>query len=51
MPKKHRGKNIKNIGWRGVCPLCKRRRVKLLWKVQNEEGNFVNICKMCNKKV
>lgn len=51
MPKKYRGRNIKKIGWRGICPLCKRRRVKLLWKSQGEEGKSVNICKICYKKV
>ena len=49
MAKKYRGKNIKVLGWRGTCPLCKRPRVKLLWVSKDENGDNINICKVCDK--
>jgi len=48
MAKPNRGSNIKKIpGWRGTCPVCKRKRVRTLWTYTlNEEK--VKICKKCN---
>ena len=48
MAKSYRGKNIKKLGWRGTCPLCKRTRVKLLW-TKPVDGVKSNCCKQCSK--
>ena len=49
MAKTKRGKVIKKIlGWRGTCPVCKRKRVKLLWS--GIDGNTgLKVCKKCGK--
>lgn len=50
MGKSKRGGNIKKTpNWRGVCPLCNRTGVKLLWdKVM--DGDSIKICKSCSTK-
>ena len=46
MSKQKRGKYIKTLpNWRGTCPICGRKRVKLVWTKKDEEGNTINICK------
>ena len=51
MTKTERGKNIKKIpNWRGTCPICGRKRVKLAWSAKDSAGNKVNVCKLCFSK-
>ena len=48
MSKQRRGKYIKTIpNWRGTCPICGRKRVKLVCIKKDEKGNILNICKRC----
>ncbi|HHU36893.1 MAG TPA: hypothetical protein GXZ47_06650 [Treponema sp.] len=52
MSKAHRGKGIRetpNRG-RGVCPVCKRESVKVLYE-QEVDGEKVTICKTCKAKL
>jgi ribosomal protein L37AE/L43A len=48
MSKAHRGKGIREIAahGRGVCPVCKREAVKVLYE-QEIDGQKVKICKNC----
>lgn len=49
MSKQRRGKYIKTIaGWRGTCPICGRKRVKLVWQRKDSEGKNINVCKLCS---
>jgi hypothetical protein len=49
MSKPKRGKNIKKIeNWRGICPICSRSGVKLLW-TKLVDGKTINCCKVCSK--
>ncbi len=52
MSKGHRGKGLreKPKGGRGVCPVCKREGVKVIYE---REINKVktNVCKICNTKL
>ncbi|MEG0306759.1 MAG: hypothetical protein RR636_02365 [Clostridium sp.] len=51
MGKQKRGKVIKSIvGWRGTCPLCGRKRVRLVWSKKDVAGKTINICKICSNK-
>lgn len=51
LAKQKRGKAIKIIeGWRGTCPLCGRKRVKLIWTDKDADGKKINICKLCASK-
>ena len=47
MSKPRRGSNAKKIlNWRGTCPICNRKSVKILWTaVQNERS--IKVCKHC----
>lgn len=48
MSKQYRGKAIRrHAGWRGTCPLCHRRRVKLVWTKVIEGGQKIQVCKIC----
>ena len=48
MAKPNRGSIIKKTpGWRGTCPLCNRKRVRVLWPYSIGEDK-VKICKRCN---
>lgn len=47
MAKTHRGKNIRKESWRGTCPSCERKAVKLLWSKVDEEKGTLNVCKIC----
>lgn len=50
MAKNYRGNNIKReSGWRGICPLCKRTGVKLLWEKVIEEDKKIKVCKRCGE--
>lgn len=47
MVKPRRGSNAKkNDNWRGTCPICLRKRVKVLWNVMHE-GKTILVCKKC----
>jgi len=48
MSKAHRGKGIRELPahGRGVCPVCKRSNVKILYE-QEVNGAKVKICKTC----
>jgi hypothetical protein len=48
MSKAHRGKGIRELPaqGRGLCPVCKRDNVKVLFE-QEIEGAKVKICKVC----
>lgn len=49
MSKNHRGKGLKNVPkrGRGICPICGRTAVKIVWEWKNKEGKTVNVCKLC----
>lgn len=48
MGKAKRGRNIKSTAnWRGVCPVCKREGVKLLWEKTGEDNAKLKVCKAC----
>ncbi|MDR0539764.1 MAG: hypothetical protein LBG74_04580 [Spirochaetaceae bacterium] len=48
MSKAHRGKGIWELAarGRGICPVCKRENVKILYE-QETDGQKVKICKTC----
>jgi hypothetical protein len=48
MSKAHRGKGLRETAarGRGICPVCKREGVKVLYE-QEIEGQKVKICKTC----
>ncbi|MDR2467709.1 MAG: hypothetical protein LBD22_01970 [Spirochaetaceae bacterium] len=48
MSKSHRGKGIRELlaRGRGVCPLCKRERVKVLYEQEAGETK-IKVCKTC----
>ncbi|MDR3091905.1 MAG: hypothetical protein LBU36_06935 [Clostridiales bacterium] len=49
MGKAKRGHSVKKTaGWRGVCPLCKRTGVKLLW-AKADGDKTIKTCKMCGE--
>ena len=52
MAKPHRGKSIREMPshGRGVCPVCKRTNVKLLYE-QEAGGQKFKICKTCKAAV
>jgi len=50
MAKPKRGKIAKSTAdWRGTCPACNRKRVKLLWVKTDDEGKQLKVCKICGK--
>lgn len=51
MAKNTRGKGIVNLPahGRGVCPICGRTAVKVLWEWKNKEDKTINVCKLCRK--
>jgi hypothetical protein len=54
MSKQNRGKALWKLPskGRGICPVCKRERVKVLYELILGNGNKVKVCKRCqNKKV
>ena len=52
MSKPYRGKSIRELvsHGRGVCPLCKRSGVKLLYE-QDAGDTKIKICKICRASV
>jgi RNA polymerase subunit RPABC4/transcription elongation factor Spt4 len=52
MSKAHRGKGIRELAFhgRGICPVCKRGNVKILYE-QEAGGVKVKICKTCRAAV
>jgi hypothetical protein len=48
MSKAHRGKGLREVAahGRGLCPVCKRDSVKVLYE-QEIDGQKVKICKNC----
>ena len=52
MAKTHRGAGLKEQvkKGRGVCPVCKRSAIKLLYEV-GEEDNKQMVCKECSKNI
>ena len=52
MAKNHRGKGIRDqfAHGRGVCPVCKRDSVKILYE-QESSGQKFKICKTCKAAV
>jgi hypothetical protein len=52
MSKAHRGKGIRELvsRGRGVCPVCKREHVKILYEQEAGETK-VKICKTCRAAV
>lgn len=50
MAKSRRGKILKKTpNWRGICPLCSRSGVKLLWDKVEPTGK-IKVCKVCGNK-
>ncbi len=52
--KPHRGKTLWNLPshGRGTCPLCKTKRIKVLYPLTTGDGVKTTVCKRCrNKKV
>jgi len=52
MSKNHRGKGIRELvsRGRGLCPVCKRESVKILYE-QDADGKKVKICKTCKASI
>lgn len=52
MSKAHRGKGLRGepARGRGVCPVCKRENVKVLYELE-ADGAKVKICKTCKAAV
>jgi ferredoxin len=52
MSKAHRGKGIRELAFhgRGLCPVCKRSNVKILYEQEAGETK-VKICKTCRAAV
>ena len=52
MSKAHRGKGIRDqaANGRGLCPVCKRKSVKILYELE-ADGSKVKVCKTCKAAV
>jgi hypothetical protein len=52
MSKAHRGKGLKENAahGRGVCPVCKREGVKVLYELE-VEGQKLKVCKTCKATI
>jgi NMD protein affecting ribosome stability and mRNA decay len=52
MSKAHRGKGIRELfhNGRGLCPVCKRDNVKILYE-QDKDETKVKICKICKAAI
>jgi len=52
MSKAHRGKGIRELALhgRGVCPVCQREGVKLLYELDAGEAK-VKVCKICRAAI
>ena len=50
MSKPMRGRTIRrNVGFRGTCPVCGRKRVKIVWTKVLEDGTKSKCCKRCGR--
>ncbi|MDE5416031.1 hypothetical protein N7Z68_22135 [Alkalihalobacillus sp. MEB203] len=47
-----RGKVLRELEGRGrgTCPLCKRKRIKLLYDNTDKNGQTIKVCKCCRPK-
>lgn len=52
MSKQYRGKNLWKLPshGRGLCPVCKRDRVKVLYELILADKSKVKVCKRCKDK-
>ena len=52
MSKAHRGKGLRDqiARGRGLCPVCKREGVKILYELE-ADGNKIKVCKTCKAAV
>ncbi len=52
MAKTHRGKALWKLPsrGRGVCPICKATRIKVLYERTAPDGTTVKVCKRCRRK-
>ena len=52
MSKPHRGKAIRELPFRGrgVCPVCSRTNVKILYEHESE-GKKIKTCKICKAAI
>lgn len=52
MAKRNRGKALKKLPakGRGTCPICHRKRIKLLYERRTEYNDSLNVCKYCRDK-
>ena len=54
MGKQNRGKALWKLPsrGRGICPVCKVERIKLLYEITIGSGEKIKVCKRCqNKKI
>jgi RNA polymerase subunit RPABC4/transcription elongation factor Spt4 len=49
MAKNRRGKGLVKVPnhGRGVCPVCERTGIKLVWEIKDKDGEVVKVCKNC----
>lgn len=52
MAKTHRGKGLWHLParGRGICPICKATRIKVLYERTAPDGRVVKVCKRCRRK-
>ncbi|QUW22355.1 hypothetical protein JSQ81_01825 [Sporosarcina sp. Marseille-Q4063] len=52
MGKSNRGKALEKLPskGRGECPICFRKRIKLLYEYEMENDGMVKVCKNCRQK-
>ncbi|EGQ27218.1 hypothetical protein HMPREF9372_0905 [Sporosarcina newyorkensis 2681] len=52
MAKRNRGKTLNRMpsNARGNCPICGRKRIKLLYSVKMDSAQTVKVCKNCRAK-
>lgn len=52
MAKRNRGKALKKLqaNGRGKCPICQRKRIKLLYEHRTEQNERLHVCKNCRHK-
>lgn len=52
MVKRKRGKALNKLPsrGRGECPICHRKRIKLIYEKRTDANEVLNVCKNCRKK-
>ncbi|KIL45298.1 hypothetical protein KP78_28420 [Jeotgalibacillus soli] len=52
MAKRYRGKSLKKLPskGRGQCPLCAKKRIKLLYAHKTDSNVLIKVCKNCRNK-